>query len=63
MRDPQRKLNLVLCCVALATAAILAPQSGSAQSYPNKAIRLIVPFAAGGNTTATENPHEPCHTP
>src|SRR6185369_9074886 len=35
---------------ALATAAMLAPLSAAAQSYPTKTIRLIVPFAAGGNT-------------
>ncbi len=62
MLEQQRKWNPVLCCAALA-AAMLAPHPASAQPYPNKAVRLIVPFAAGGNTTATENPHEPCHTP
>ena len=34
----------------LASAAAVAPHSGWAQAYPNKAIRIIVPFAAGGPT-------------
>lgn len=34
----------LLCCVA----ALLAPAISAAQDYPNKPIRLIVPFPAGG---------------
>jgi len=29
---------------------MLAEQPASAQTFPSKALRLIVPFAAGGNT-------------
>ncbi len=41
--------TLTLAATALLTAA-LAPLSALAQSYPNKPIRLIVPFPAGGAT-------------
>jgi tripartite-type tricarboxylate transporter receptor subunit TctC len=34
-------------------AAVLAAPLVQAQSYPNKAVRIIVPFAAGGNTDFT----------
>jgi tripartite-type tricarboxylate transporter receptor subunit TctC len=47
--DQQRRWTRVLSCVAL-VSSMLAPQSGLAQSYPSKPIRLIVPFAPGGNT-------------
>lgn len=42
--------NLLLCLV-VALAAMVAPGTG-AQGYPNKPIRLIVPFAPGGGTDA-----------
>ncbi|HEV8518071.1 MAG TPA: tripartite tricarboxylate transporter substrate binding protein [Burkholderiales bacterium] len=38
---------------AALAAAVLASSSGFAQSYPGKTIRVIVPYAAGGNTDFT----------
>jgi len=37
------------CCVLMALTALLAP-SAAAQDYPAKAVRIIVPFPAGGST-------------
>ena len=47
MRAPRWQWKCLLCC---AGEVILAEQPASAQPFPSKAIRLIVPFAAGGNT-------------
>jgi tripartite-type tricarboxylate transporter receptor subunit TctC len=43
------KRRLMLAC-AMVTAMPLFPLSALAQAYPNKPIRLIVPFPAGGAT-------------
>lgn len=39
--------------IGLAMAAVLTAGAGWAQSYPSKAIKLIVPYAAGGATDIT----------
>ncbi len=38
--------NLAFRCLALALMAL--PLAAQAQSYPNKPIRMLVPFPAGG---------------
>jgi tripartite-type tricarboxylate transporter receptor subunit TctC len=40
--------RLLLACLSLASFAI-APLTATAQTYPSKAVRVIVPFAAGGS--------------
>lgn len=41
--------DILALSVALATGAIL-PRAASAQSFPNRPVRLVLPFAAGGGT-------------
>ena len=36
--------------IALLLSGLLAPTLAFAQGYPTKTIRMVVPFAAGGNT-------------
>ena len=40
----------VIACVAVLLSVALAPAASSAEAYPTRSIRLIVPFAAGGPT-------------
>jgi len=44
------RITLQFCALALSLAFIL---DGRAQTYPSKPVRLIVPFAAGGNVDIT----------
>src|SRR5450759_5009220 len=39
--------------IAIASAAALASFDVVAQSYPNKPVRMVVPYAPGGNTDFT----------
>jgi tripartite-type tricarboxylate transporter receptor subunit TctC len=45
-----KKFSKGLALLAWAAFALVASQSASAQSWPNKPIRIVVPFTAGGNT-------------
>jgi tripartite-type tricarboxylate transporter receptor subunit TctC len=48
------KLHATLFCAALAVVAILVASSpSSAQQYPAKPVKLIVPFAPGGGNDVT----------
>jgi tripartite-type tricarboxylate transporter receptor subunit TctC len=42
------KLARLLGTATIALGAVLSPPAATAQSYPAKAIRVVVPFAAGG---------------
>jgi tripartite-type tricarboxylate transporter receptor subunit TctC len=48
-RLPTRRAML-LC--ATASAALLGTQAQAQAAYPSKPIRMVVPFAAGGATSA-----------
>lgn len=44
----QRKQFLRAALAALGLASVMAPGSASAQAYPNRPVKIIVPFATGG---------------
>jgi tripartite-type tricarboxylate transporter receptor subunit TctC len=48
-----RRLTGKVCGTALALIAMLQwPSGGNAQDYPNRTVKIIVPFAAGGTADA-----------
>jgi tripartite-type tricarboxylate transporter receptor subunit TctC len=49
MRDIKRR-GLVAGGLALGLAPAIAPSIGRAQDYPNKQVRVVVPYPAGGGT-------------
>ncbi len=44
------KFSKLLAAITVASVAAVAPAISHAQAYPNKSIKMIVPFAAGGTT-------------
>lgn len=47
--EPRLTLNHLLCCMVVTAAAAFAAVNAQAQGgYPNRAIRIIAPFPAGG---------------
>jgi len=40
-----------ICNVLIVTAAVFGLTSAQAQTYPNRAITLVIPFAPGGSTS------------
>lgn len=53
MVDKNRKL---LALGAIAVAGVLVAGTASAQNWPNRAVRIINPFPAGGGTDAFARP-------
>ena len=48
-----RRCGLSIAAMALLAAALLLPQIAHAQTYPNRPVRLILPFGAGGVADVT----------
>ena len=47
---PQRRMNAALAAALLMTAPAALAQTSTASAYPNRALRFILPFPAGGGT-------------
>jgi tripartite-type tricarboxylate transporter receptor subunit TctC len=45
--------RLILCVVIAVSFGLLAPERASAQSYPSRVIKIILPFPPGGPTDVT----------
>lgn len=50
MQRSMRRCLTGLCATLLCTSAVIAPAATAIAAYPDKPIRIIVPFSAGGGT-------------